>query len=105
MISVPGAELPQHQPSNAKSIMLLIVATLAMLVLSDDSNIDSERLTSAHGTERIRSAPAAIAWSCPALVGIDIGTFSASAGSGRWQDSSRLPDMAKYALFAFHSCV
>ncbi|GAA0673141.1 hypothetical protein GCM10010193_27270 [Kitasatospora atroaurantiaca] len=43
-------------------------ATLAMLVPSEDSNMDSERPASAHRTEGVRSTLPAAAASCLALI-------------------------------------
>jgi hypothetical protein len=46
--------------------------TLAMLVPSEDSNMDSERLASAHRTEGVRSALPATAPSRPAMIGFNM---------------------------------
>jgi len=43
-----------------------------MLVPSEDSNMDSDRLTSAHWTEGVRTALSASAASGPAMIGFNM---------------------------------
>src|SRR5882757_3548599 len=56
-------------------------ATLAMLVPSEDSNMDSERLASAHRAEDVRSVYPAIASSRPAIIGFNMSSVFQSASA------------------------
>ena len=58
---------------------LLITATLAMLVPSEDSNMDSDRLASAHRTEGVRSVRPATASSHPAMSGFNMNSSAKRA--------------------------
>src|SRR5688500_7468346 len=53
-----------------------------MLVPSEDSNMESERLASAHRTEGVRSALSATAASRPAMMGFNMNSLSGDSRTG-----------------------
>ena len=79
--------------------------TLAMLVPSEDSNMASERLASAHRTETVRPALPAMAASRPAPIGLNMDFAFRRLPIRGCQRHSPLPDMAERAPFALYSCV
>jgi hypothetical protein len=76
-----------------------------MLVPSEDSNMDSERLASAHRTEGVRSALPATASSRPAMIDFNLNSVFWRLPKRSRQKRSPLPDMAERAPFALDSCV
>ncbi|SJM34107.1 hypothetical protein BQ8482_380290 [Mesorhizobium delmotii] len=78
-------------------------ATLAMLIPSEDSNIDNERLASAHRTEGARSGFPATAR--PASIGFNMNSVFWRLLKRSCQRRSPLPNMAEDASFALNHCV
>src|SRR3981189_1498086 len=81
-------------------------ATLAMLVPSEASSMESERLASAQRTEGVGSALRAVGSSRPAIIGFDMNlAFWRLPKRSCCQEPSPSPDMAERARFALYSCV
>jgi hypothetical protein len=74
-----------------------------MLVPSEDSSMDNERLASAPRTEGALAAQAASF--CPEIVGFIVIPVFLAPESGAEGNGSPPADRAKYALFALNSCI